>query len=1024
MVMLCWGDGVSTQVGLLKDQDTSAPQEIDWLRGREVKGVSCGKRHSVFLLSDGTVFTCGDNREGQLGRKNGTSTPEEVLALNTEQVVHVACGEHHTLALCENGSVFGWGAATYGQIGNGECCSIISCPRRVALIRVPIVQVTCGCYHSLALSKDGAIYSWGQNSYGQLGLGEGVYSQLQPKRVISLTGIPVAQIAAGGRHSFALSFSGAVFSWGKNSHGQLGLKDTEDKASPCRVHQMKRLNVTYISCGNQHTAVLTKDGRVFTCGDGSAGQLGLNTTANVSTFERVEKIEGEVSQIACGSYHTLAYIPSSDLVISFGSASRGKLEEDSTSNHINAESQNAKVYKIFSGANANFIQTQLSIPAADFRCRDSTQQILTMDKSVIDKWINTADFTSERHDAEREIGLIFSSSSCLTGSFLRKSDGNQPKAGSDILSVDVEAARELLGKLTSKDWIVNVASSLTLLLSPNLQYLRHDKEALMIYLILPECSAIYQVEIIQEMVVICAETIVRLDQASKKTLEKCWSVLKSSYLNNVAQMFRTSAVVVLISLHAVHNEITMHPLIKTMETILKAILEVLELVYNANMKAHHNIPQNKFYIDEVLLFDVGYDLIRFRQCQQIMPDALKEKKAPVMFCCYPFILNLVAKIQILHVDSFLKKNKAFIEAVNFTQLNVCMGNPEPPKYPTFNLKVNRQDLVSDTFKKLKNVDEVDLKKELTVKFDGEPGMDFGAVRQEFFLSVFKELIRPESKMFIYRQDFRNIWFPSKISVPLENYFLLGILCGLVAYNSSVIYIPFPLALFKKLLGEKPTLEDLKGLDPELEISLQSILDTEEIQDLDMDFFVCWDEQDVELIPNGRNQLLTNKNKEEYVRAYVNYVFTASVKEPFNEFRRGFYKVCDKELLKFFQPQELMDILIGNDDYDWKVLEQNTTYEGIYSRSHPTIKMFWKVFHELLLDEKKRFLSFLTGTDRIPVFGMACVKIGIVPSQLTEDNYPEANVCFSILSLPEYTSTENLKTKLVTAIFTEKRFDKL
>ncbi|XP_041049830.1 probable E3 ubiquitin-protein ligase HERC6 isoform X2 [Carcharodon carcharias] len=1014
--MFCWGDGVSTQVEL-KGPDTSQPQEIERLRNRTVKEVCCGERHSVFLLADGTVFTCGENDKGQLGRKKSESPFEQVMALNTENVVHVACGKQHTLALCENGSIFSWGAGTYGQLGNGKCCSIVSCPRRVKLSKVPIVQVTCGHYHSLALSKDGAIYSWGQNSCGQLGLGEGDDSQLQPNRVISMTGIPVVQIAAGGRHSFALSFSGAVFSWGRNNHGQLGLKNTEGKVSPCHVKQMKKLNVTYISCGSRHTAVLTKDGRVFTCGDGRAGQLGLSTTASVSTFQKVEQIEGEVSQIACGSYHTLAYIPSSDLVVSFGFAVRGKLEEDSTSNHIHAESQNAKIHKIFAGANANFIQTQLPVPAADFRHRDNTQQILTMDKTIVDRWINTTNFSRERRDAENEIALVFSSSSCLTGSFLRNSDRDQQKAGSTFFSVDVEAARDLFGKLTTKDWIVRmITSSLVSNLIPNLKFLRHEKEALMIYLILPECSVMHQEENMKQTVILCAGAIERLDNASKSTLVKCWSTLKSSYLNNLVQMFRTGAILVFKRLYAKHNELPFHPIINTLEKDLRVILQVLELVYHANIKAPHNIPQNKFYINEVLLFDVGYDLITFRASQQ--PEELGKKKVQSMFCCFPFILNLHAKIQILHVDSVLKKNKAFFEAMNFT--SILMGNPEPPKCPMFSLNVKRQDLVSDTFKKLKNVDEVDLRKELMVKFVGEPGMDLGAVRQEFFHSVFKELIQPDSKMFMYCQDFRTIWFPPKISVPIENYFLLGILWGLVSYNFSVVYIPFPLAFFKKLLDVKPTLEDLKELEPPLEKYLQNFLDTDEIQDL-VTCPVVWDK---EVIPNGSDQPITKENKEEYVNACVNYIFTTSVKKPFAEFQRGFYKVCDKELLKFFQPQELMDILIGNDDYDWNILEQNTTYKGNYSRSHPTIKMFWEVFHELPLDEKKKFLSFLTGTDRLPVRGMVSVEIHISPSLLAKDNYPEANVCFSILSLPEYTNTEILKTKLVTAINTKKRFDKL
>ncbi|XP_067850555.1 probable E3 ubiquitin-protein ligase HERC4 isoform X2 [Heptranchias perlo] len=819
-MMFCWGDGVSSQVGLLnkeRHQVISEPQEIKHLRGRTVKEVCCGEKHSVFLLADGTVFSCGDNKNGQLGRRNSKSRFDQIMAFNTVKVVRVACGKHHTLAVFENGSVFSWGDGTYGQLGLGECQSIVSHPRRVELFRVPIVQVTCGHYHSLALSKDGAIYSWGQNSYGQLGLGEGFNSQIRPQCVISLTGIPVAQIAAGGEHSFALSLSGAVFSWGRNNHGQLGLNDTEDKVNPCFVNELKRLNVTYISCGSQHTAVLTKDGSVLTCGEGTSGQLGLSTTTDVTTFQKVEQMLGEVSQIACGSYHTLAYIPSSDLVVSFGFAIRGKLENDSTRNRVHPESQNAKVHKIFAGANANFIQTQPPIPAADFRYRDSAQQILTMDESIVDKWINTDDYSKERNYAENEIGLIFSSSSCLTGSFLRKSDGDQLKTGNDLLSIDVEAAREIFGKLTAKDWVVKrITSSLASKLIPNLKTLRRNKEALMIYVILSECFVMQQDKNMNHLVISCAGAIARLDDALKSTLEKCWSTLKSLNLNNLVQMFKTTVVVLLTDRFSLFQQflLTNLPFTDILQNDLKDVLGVLELLYNANIKARHYIPLNKFYIDEVLLFNVGNDLVRFRHLQQTAPAELEKKNVPLNFCCFPFILNLIAKIWVLRKDSALKKEKAFIEAVNFTRANVSRGNPEPPKYPVLQLKVDHQHLIADTFKKLKNVDESDLKKELLVNFDGERGLDRGARRQEFFLSVFRALIQPESGMFIYKND-RMIWFPSKTSVPIENYFLLGILCGLVVYNDSLVYIPFPLALFKKLLNVKPTLEDLKELDPGL-----------------------------------------------------------------------------------------------------------------------------------------------------------------------------------------------------------------
>lgn len=74
---------------------------------------------------------------------------------------------------------------------------------------------------------DGQLFTWGENTSGQLGLGKGEPSKLFPQPLKSLAGIPLAKITAGGDHSFALSLSGAVFGWGKNKAGQLGLNDSQ-----------------------------------------------------------------------------------------------------------------------------------------------------------------------------------------------------------------------------------------------------------------------------------------------------------------------------------------------------------------------------------------------------------------------------------------------------------------------------------------------------------------------------------------------------------------------------------------------------------------------------------------------------------------------------------------------------------------------------------------------------------------------------------------------------------------------------
>lgn len=80
------------------------------------------------------------------------------------------------------------------------------------------------------------------------------------------------------------------------------------------------------------------------------------------------------------------------------------------------------------------------------------------------------------------------------------------------------------------------------------------------------------------------------------------------------------------------------------------------------------------------------------------------------------------------------------------------------------------------------------------------------------------------------------------------------------------------------------------------------------------------------------------------------------------------------MLELFRSHELMSLLIGNENYDWEELETNASYKDGYSKSDSTIVLFWQVFHELPLEEKKKFLLFLTGSDRIPIQGMKAIKV--------------------------------------------------
>ncbi|OWK06888.1 HERC6, partial [Cervus elaphus hippelaphus] len=207
--------------------------------------------------------------------------------------------------------------------------------------------------------------------------------------------------------------------------------------------------------------------------------------------------------------------------------------------------------------------------------------------------------------------------------------------------------------------------------------------------------------------------------------------------------------------------------------------------------------------------------------------------------------------------------------------------------------------------------------------------------------------------------------------------------------------------------------------------LQEVLnddDNDIKEELGIHFSIHWDKNDVDLIPNGISISVDQSNKKDYVSKCVDYVFNTSVKAVYEEFQRGFYKLFDKEIFKLFKPEELMRAIIGNTDYDWKQFEKNSVYEQGYHESHPTIVMFWTAFHNLTLDEKRKFLFFLTGNDRLHVKGIE--KTGIrfrCPETFSERDFPRSLTCHNILELPKYSTMEKMKEALQIAIKSNKGF---
>jgi len=250
-----------------------------------VKAVAAGNNHSYALKGDGTLWGWGLNFDGQLGDGTRTTALVPVQITGVTDVIAIATGAasvkfvpyptptYHSLALKRDGTVWTWGDNRFGQLGDGSTAD------RIVPAQVPglsnVAAVSAGADHSVVLQRDGTLLAWGRNDHGQLGDGAQSAHVDAPIPVVALTGITA--IAAGGRHTLALKSDRTVWAWGFNGDGELGDGSTADRSLPGAVSALT--GITAISAGATHSLALKDDGTAWGWGASLQGEIGDGTLA-------------------------------------------------------------------------------------------------------------------------------------------------------------------------------------------------------------------------------------------------------------------------------------------------------------------------------------------------------------------------------------------------------------------------------------------------------------------------------------------------------------------------------------------------------------------------------------------------------------------------------------------------------------------------------------------------------------------------------------------------------------------------
>lgn len=342
------------------------------------------------------------------------------------------------------------------------------------------------------------------------------------------------------------------------------------------------------------------------------------------------------------------------------------------------------------------------------------------------------------------------------------------------------------------------------------------------------------------------------------------------------------------------------------------------------------------------------------------------------------------------------------------------------------IDVKRETILSDAFEQFMRLHPDELKRKLTIRFDGEAGLDYGGVAREFFFLLSRQMFSPIYGLF-ENSSHNTLQISSKSCIMPEHldYFkFIGRVVAVAVFHQKFMDAFFVGSFYKQILEMQCTLEDMETVDDVLYKGLIWMQEND-VSDMMYSFSVddeMFDEKvEIELKPGGRDIDVTNENKEEYIELLLGWRMNTRTRDQMESFKQGLFEIIPRHLFQIFDDREIELLIGGMSEIDVDDWCKYTDYRN-YSQSDDQVRWFWRCVREEFDNEKRaRLLQFATGTSRVPVNGFKDLQGSDGPRRFCLERIegpemlPKSHTCFNRIDLPDYKNYETLVKKLTMAI---------